>query len=186
MAGEVITQTSYLHKFKHSVTYSVFFRNKVARRHFCPHGHRAFPFLLPKDNCKKVTGLSSTYQSAHPKGFLNKLVHWTHRLLLRQFFFFFLIDFLWVEKKLLKYSIFVKAKCALIYFWWRKKNQLLIALTEEHHEQRPLLQGCRARWDAGIQNYSFNTLSFCTPTLSAEPNAFVFQCLRFYTISDAR
>lgn len=122
MAGEVITQTSYLHKFKHSVTYSVFFRNKVARRHFCPHGHRAFPFLLPKDNCKKVTGLSSTYQSAHPKGFLNKLVHWTHRLLLRQFFFFFFDRFPLGGKKITKILYFCKGKMCLDIFLMEKEK----------------------------------------------------------------
>lgn len=57
------------------MTYFVFFRYKIARRHFCFCGDRAFPFLLPKDNYKIARELSNTYQSAYLKKFLKKLIH---------------------------------------------------------------------------------------------------------------
>lgn len=69
------------------MTYFVFFRYKIARRHFCLCGDKAFPFLLPKGNYKTVRKLSNTYQGAHQKEFLKKLVQRTQAMVNASFGF---------------------------------------------------------------------------------------------------
>lgn len=65
MSVSLIPSNEVLLKFSMiCMTYFVFFRYKITRRHFCLCGERSFPFLLPKGNYKIVKDLSNAYQSA--------------------------------------------------------------------------------------------------------------------------
>lgn len=94
-----------------SMTYFVFFRYKITRRHFRLHGDRTSPFLLPKGNYKTVRIIK--HLSKRTAEFLTKLVYRTCKPQSKQgvcflfclFALFFVLLFSWD-------------------FFWGKNNQV--------------------------------------------------------------